>query len=62
MPDRDVFKSPVHELARRIERLPLDDLMTLAVELVNRNELQIAEMILDRAVQLIRLRRAALGV
>lgn len=53
--------SNLDDLVRRVERMDIDALMTVAIELVRRGQLDLAETFVERAAHLIRMRRLTGG-
>jgi len=47
------------ELAARVEQLSIDQLLELAVRLVQKGRLEVAEAVAQRAADLLRLQRAS---
>lgn len=45
------------EIANKVARLDIDSLMTMAVEFLRRDELELAETMVDRVAHLIRVKR-----
>ncbi len=47
----------IHELVRSVERMSVEELMTAAIVFVQQGELELAEIFVSRAADLLRLKR-----